>query len=157
MRAAGEGDLSSRAVICNIPQWLSSKESTCNAGDESLVPQWEELLEEEMATHFSILAWKIPWTEKPGGLQSKGLHSQTRLRDSAAAAHIKGMDWPKLSLPVWLQWTARRYSIRSKRKWDPGLRRRPRIHESRVCWKMTDYKDREASKMSNTFLKRKKM
>ena len=31
----------------------------------------EDALEEEMATHFSILAWKIPWTEEPGGLQSK--------------------------------------------------------------------------------------
>ena len=30
----------------------------------------EDLLEEEMATHFSILAWRIPWTEEPGGLQS---------------------------------------------------------------------------------------
>ena len=30
-------------------------------------------LEEGMATHFSILAWKIPWTEEPGGLQSMGL------------------------------------------------------------------------------------
>ena len=33
---------------------------------------WEDLLEKEMATHSSILAWKIPWTEKPGGLQSMG-------------------------------------------------------------------------------------
>ena len=32
----------------------------------------EDPLEEEMATHSSILAWKIPWTEEPGGLQSKG-------------------------------------------------------------------------------------
>ena len=32
----------------------------------------ENPLEEEMATHSSILAWKIPWTEKPGGLQSVG-------------------------------------------------------------------------------------
>ena len=31
---------------------------------------WEDPLQEEMATHSSILAWKIPWTEKPGGLQS---------------------------------------------------------------------------------------
>ena len=31
---------------------------------------WEDLLEEEMATHSSILAWRIPWTEEPGGLQS---------------------------------------------------------------------------------------
>jgi len=34
---------------------------------------WEDTLEEEMATHSSILAWEIPWTEKPGGLQSIGL------------------------------------------------------------------------------------
>ena len=34
---------------------------------------WEDPLEKEMATHCSILAWKIPWTEEPGGLQSKGL------------------------------------------------------------------------------------
>ena len=32
----------------------------------------EDLLEEEMATHCSILAWRIPWTEEPGGLQSMG-------------------------------------------------------------------------------------
>ena len=32
----------------------------------------EDLLEKEMVTHSSILAWKIPWTEKPGGLQSTG-------------------------------------------------------------------------------------
>ena len=34
---------------------------------------WEDPLEEEMSTHSSILAWKIPWTEEPGGLQSMGL------------------------------------------------------------------------------------
>ena len=34
---------------------------------------WEDLLEKEMATHFSILAWEIPWTEQPGGLQCMGL------------------------------------------------------------------------------------
>ena len=33
---------------------------------------WEESLEKEMATHSSILAWRIPWTEEPGGLQSVG-------------------------------------------------------------------------------------
>ena len=31
---------------------------------------WEDLLEEEMETHSSILAWEIPWTEEPGGLMS---------------------------------------------------------------------------------------
>ena len=34
---------------------------------------WEDALEEEMATHSTILAWKIPWTEEPGGLQFMGL------------------------------------------------------------------------------------
>ena len=34
---------------------------------------WEDPLEEEMAPHSSILAWEIPWTEEPGGLQSTGL------------------------------------------------------------------------------------
>ena len=34
---------------------------------------WEESLEEEMVPHSTILAWRIPWTEEPGGLQSKGL------------------------------------------------------------------------------------
>ena len=33
---------------------------------------WEDPLEKEMATHSSILAWKIPWMEEPGGLQSMG-------------------------------------------------------------------------------------
>jgi len=35
---------------------------------------WEDPLEEEMATHSSILAWEIPWAEEPGRLQSMGLH-----------------------------------------------------------------------------------
>ena len=39
----------------------------------------EDLLEKEMATHSCILAWKIPWTEKPGGLQSLGPQSRTQL------------------------------------------------------------------------------
>ena len=39
----------------------------------------EDLLEEEMATRSSILAWKITWTGEPGGLQSMGLQSGTRL------------------------------------------------------------------------------
>ena len=35
-------------------------------------PTWEDPLEKGMATHSSILAWRIPWTEEPGGLQSMG-------------------------------------------------------------------------------------
>ena len=40
----------------------------------------EDPLEEEMATHSSILAWEIPWTEEPGGLQSTGSQSQKQLK-----------------------------------------------------------------------------
>ena len=36
-------------------------------------PGWEDSLEEGLATHPSILAWRIPWTEEPGGLQSMGV------------------------------------------------------------------------------------
>ena len=43
---------------------------------------WEDPLEKEMATHSSILAWRISWTEEPGGLQSIGVaKSRTRLSD----------------------------------------------------------------------------
>ena len=40
---------------------------------ESAAGRLEDSLEKEMATHFSILAWRIPWTEKPGGPHSMGL------------------------------------------------------------------------------------
>ena len=45
-------------------------ESACNARDLSLIPGQEDLLEKEMAPHSSILAWRIPWTEEPGGLHT---------------------------------------------------------------------------------------
>ena len=42
----------------------------------------KDLLEKEMATHFSMLVWEIPWTEEPGGLQAMGSQrSRTRLGD----------------------------------------------------------------------------
>ena len=44
----------------------------CNAGDLGSIPGWEDPLEKGMATHFSVLAWRIPWTDEPGGLQSMG-------------------------------------------------------------------------------------
>ena len=46
------------------------------AMQETWVPSlgWEDPLEKGKATHSSILAWKIPWTEEPGGLLSMGLH-----------------------------------------------------------------------------------
>ena len=46
-----------------------------NAGDAGSIPELGRPLEEERATHSSILAWEIPWTEEPGGLQSMGLQN----------------------------------------------------------------------------------
>ena len=40
---------------------------------------WEDPLEKEMAIHSSTIAWKIPWTEEPGGLQSMESQSRTQL------------------------------------------------------------------------------
>ena len=48
------------------------KASAYNVGDLGSSLTWEDLLEKEMATHSSSLAWKIPWTEEPGRLQSMG-------------------------------------------------------------------------------------
>ena len=50
------------------------KNSPANAGDEQVRSlDWEDPLEKGMATHSNILAWRIPWTEEPGGLQSVGV------------------------------------------------------------------------------------
>ena len=58
---------------------------------------WENPLEKEMVTHSSVLAWKIPWTEEPGGLQSMGSQSQTRL-----STHQMRLQGPGLPLEVHL-------------------------------------------------------
>ena len=49
------------------------KNPPANTGDAGLIPGLEDALEKEMATHSSIPAWAIPWTEEPGGLQQLGL------------------------------------------------------------------------------------
>ena len=61
----------------SLSWWLSDKESICQCRRCRVHP-----LEKEMATHSSVLAWEIPQTEEPGGLQSMGLQvSWTRLSD----------------------------------------------------------------------------
>ena len=61
-----------------LPWLLRGEESTCNAGDTGPRVQslgGEDPLEKEMTTHSSVLAWKIPWTEEPGGYSPWG-HKQ---------------------------------------------------------------------------------
>ena len=59
--------------LFDFPGGSDGKASAYRAGDPGLVPGSEDPLEKETATHSSTLAWKIPWTEKPGRLQSIGL------------------------------------------------------------------------------------
>ena len=56
-------DFLGSSVVKNLP---------ANAGEAGQSLGWKGPLEKEMATHSNILAWDIPWTEKPGGLQSMG-------------------------------------------------------------------------------------
>ena len=60
----------------DLPRWLSGEEYACQAGDTIRSPDWKDPLKEEMATHSSILAWRISGTEEFGRLQSAGSQSQ---------------------------------------------------------------------------------
>ena len=57
----------------------------------------EDPLEEEMATHSSILAWRIPWTQEPSGLQSMGLQ---RVRYDLATKHAYMIDFSSVAMKV---------------------------------------------------------
>ena len=70
--------------MVGFPGGSDSKESTCNAEDLASILGWEDPLEEGMATHSSILSWRIPWTEEPGRLQSMG---SQRVRHNRATKH----------------------------------------------------------------------
>ena len=61
--------------IYGLPQWFSGKKPICNVGDtgdSGSIPE-SDSLEEGMSTHSSTLAWRIPWIEDSGRLQSMGL------------------------------------------------------------------------------------
>ena len=67
-----------------------SKESDFSVGDPISYLGQDDPLEKGMVTHSSILAWRIPWTEEPGGLQSIGSQSWTRLKWLSMHAHMHG-------------------------------------------------------------------
>ena len=73
-------------VFCSYIGGSHGKESACNAGDQGSIPGSERSLEKEMATHSSILACGILWTEEPGGLQSIGLQ---RVRHDSTTTTFK--------------------------------------------------------------------
>ena len=63
----------SKAFLLGFPGGSEGKASARNAGALGSIPGLGRFLEKVMATHSSTLAWKIPWTEEPGRLQSMGL------------------------------------------------------------------------------------
>ena len=89
-------DLHSLALLSpeerfGLPRWLRGRGSACPAGDTCPSPGSGNSLEKEMATHSSLLAWRVPRTEEPGGLQSMGLH---RVRqDWATSTHETCVMW----------------------------------------------------------------
>ena len=67
-------------LLVGIPGDSEDKESACNAGDLSQSLNWEDLLEKEMATHPSILAWRIPMDRGVWQVAAHGItKTQTRL------------------------------------------------------------------------------
>ena len=61
-------------LLMGFPGGSDGKESACNAGDPDSIPGSGRSPEKGMDAHFSILAWRIPRTKKPGGLHAVGLN-----------------------------------------------------------------------------------
>ena len=72
MKLVNGKKLNKRLTCRDFPGGSDGKAFAYNAETQIQSLGQEDLLEEEMATHFSILAWKIPWTEEPGRLRSRG-------------------------------------------------------------------------------------
>ena len=81
-----------------LPWWLSGKESTHQCKRRGFNPCWGDPLEKEMATHSSVLAWRIPWTEEPGWLQSMG--SQRVRHNLTTKQQCQGTGWETVPLKL---------------------------------------------------------
>ena len=82
---------------------------------------WEDPLEEDMAIHSSILAWRIPWTEEPGGLQS--LVSKKIRHDWSGLAHMHRPHWQPGPLEA------------ESLGWEDPLEEGMAIHSSILAWR----------------------
>ena len=81
-----------------FPDGSDGKESACSKGGLGSIPGREDHLEEGMTTHSSILVWRIPWIEEPGGLQSMG--SQRVRYDWATKHNSEWGKFLKVSIPA---------------------------------------------------------
>ena len=95
-------------MACQGAQWsriCQSMQETQETWIQSL--SWEDPLEEEKASHSSILAWRIPWTEEPGGLKSMGWQ---RVRQDRARMYVASV--ASVSHAVgWGAWWAGQLSV----------------------------------------------
>ena len=73
--------------LTGFPRGLIGKEPACNAGDQGSIPGPGRSSEEGNGNPPSILAWRIPWTEEPGGLQSMG-HKELDTTERLTQTHL---------------------------------------------------------------------
>ena len=83
------------SVVKNLP---------AHAGDVGSIPERGRILEEKMATHSSVLAWRIPWIAEPGGLQSRGSQKAwTQLSDQTTIVFFfKKLLFHVLASPIFI-------------------------------------------------------
>ena len=90
------------AMTCGFPGGASGKEPACQCRDAGSSPGSGRSLEEGMATYSSILAWRIPLTEEPGGLQSMGLQKVGHAEVTAQHSYnlLKKLDLNSTSINI---------------------------------------------------------
>ena len=85
-------------TVAQFHLWLSSKESTCNAGDKTQDTQVRFLGRGDSLEREVILVWKIPWTEEPGGLQYIGSKEPDTTKITEHT-HTEGLQPARLPCP----------------------------------------------------------
>ena len=111
----------------SFPGGSDGKESACNAGDSNSIPGWGRSPEKEMATHSSVVAWRIPWTEKPGGLQSMG---SQRVGHDWATNTFTFIHSLKIS---GIFWTKKQF----QRGWVSSLRQKQSLDDVKADWTLS--------------------
>ena len=87
-------------VRLGLPWWSSSKEPTCQSRDQDQSPGQEDPLQKETAAPCSTLAWRIPWTEEPGGCRPQGCTVGVAQWLSASTCEIMSFVNRKFSLQL---------------------------------------------------------
>ena len=136
------------SLLIRIPHLVDFpviKNPPANAGDirdTGSIPGSGRSLEKEMATRSSILAWRIPWTEEPGGLQSTGSQRVGHAWGYLAHRHLVPTYWGSGSLCLsaeWIQreakWQASSSFIKIRHLWDREMQAsRQESSPSRIKW-----------------------